>query len=125
MRGIENIIRMRKAGAKPSVVWVEMMPMQKWTRYLTETADRHVDIHMDEKDALAVDLADLRCLAGVGRVLVNGPDSDLTEKMARACFKAGAKVVEAFWFDVTNPYRIEITKGLRLSEEGEKVVWQK
>lgn len=125
MRGIENIIRMRKAGRKPSVVWVEMLPMQKWARQCTDKAGRYVDLHLDEKDALAVDLADLRCLSGVGRVLINGPDSDLTEKVALACFKAGAKVVEAFWFDVTNPYRIEITKGLRLSEEGEKVVWQK
>jgi hypothetical protein len=125
MRGVQNIIMMRKAGRKPSVVWVEMLPMQKWTRYLTETADRHVDIHMDEKDSMTVDLADLRCLSGIGMVYVNGPDNDLTEKVARACFRAGAKVVEAFWFDVSNPHRIEITKGLRLSEEGEKVVWQK
>lgn len=124
MRGVENIIRMRKAGQKPSVVWVEMLPMQKWALQLTEKASRHVDIHLDEKDAQRADLIDLRCLAGVGHVLVNGPNDETTEKVARACFKAGAKVVEAFWFDISNPYRIQIVKGLRLSEQGEKVVWQ-
>lgn len=125
MRGIENIIRMRKAGAKPSVVWIEMMPMQQWAKKLTEKSARHVDIHLAPNDVSAIELADLRCLSGINHVLVNGPNDETTEKVARACFKAGAKVVEAFWFDVTNPYRIEITKGLRLSEEGEKVVWQK
>lgn len=124
MRGVENIIRMRKAGRKPSVVWVEMLPMQKWAIQLTEKSSRHVDIHLDEKDAQRADLMDLRCLAGVGHVLVNGPNDETTEKVARACFKAGAKVVEAFCFDISNPYRIQIVKGLRLSEQGEKVVWQ-
>lgn len=124
MRGVENIIRMRKAGAKPSVVWVEMLPMQQWARCLTEKADRHVDIHLAPNDITAIDLADLRCLSGISHVLVNGPNDETTERVARACFKAGAKVVEAFWFDISNPFRIAITKGLRISAEGEKVVWQ-
>ena len=124
MRGVENIIRMRKAGRKPSVVWVEMMPMQQWTRYLTEKADRHVDIHMTDRDIASVDFADLRCLSGISNVLVQGPNNSTTERVARACFKAGAKVVQAYWFDVTNPYQIKVVKALRLSEEGEKVVWQ-
>ena len=123
MRGIENIVRMRCAGRKPSVVWVEMLPMQQWARKLTEKVSKHVDIHMGEREAAAIDLADLRCLAGVNKVMVNGPDSDATEKVARACFRAGAKVVEAFWFNTSNPHRIEITKALRLAEDGEKVVW--
>lgn len=125
MRGIENIIRMRKAGVKPSVVWIEMMPMQQWAKKLTEKSGRHVDIHLAPNDVSAIELADLRCLSGINHVLVNGPNDETTEKVARACFKAGAKVVEAFWFDISNPFRIAITKGLRLSEEGEKVVWQK
>lgn len=124
MRGIDNIIRMRKSGLKPSVVWVEMLPMQQWARQLTEKFDRHVDIHLDPRDIDAIELADLRCLSGIKRVLVNGPDNDTTEKVARACFKAGAQVVEAFWFDISNPHRVQITKGLKLSEDGEKFVWQ-
>lgn len=124
MRGVENIIRMRKAGMKPSVVWVEMLPMQQWARKLTEKIDKHVDIHLAAREAASIDLADLRCLAGINKVMVNGPNNEATDKVARACFRAGAKVVEAFWFDLSNPYRIEITKGLRISADGEKVVWQ-
>mgnify|MGYP007100051279 FL=1 len=123
MIGVDNIVRMRKAGQKPSSVFVEMLPMQKWARQYAEKSSRYVDLHMDEKDALSPDLLDLRCLAGIGMVYVNGPDSELTEKMARACFKAGAKVVHAFCFDVSNPNRVNITKALRLSAEGEKCVW--
>lgn len=124
MRGVDNIIRMRMAGRKPSVVWVEMLPMQQWARQLTEKASRHVDIHVTEREASSIDLADLRCLSGVDNVMVNGPDDESTARVARACFKAGAKVVQAFWFDLRNPYQIQIRKAIRLSEQGEKVVWQ-
>ncbi len=123
MRGIENIVRMRKNGIRPSVVFVEMLPMQQWARQLTDKAGRFVDIHMDQRDASAIDLADLRCLSGINRVFINGPESELTDRVARACFRAGAKVVEAFWINTTNPHRIDVSKGLRISEEGEKVVW--
>lgn len=123
MIGIENIVKMRKAGQKPSAVFVEMLPMQKWARQYAEKSSRYVDLHMDEKDALTPDLMDLRCLSGVGMVYVNGPDSDATEKVARACFNAGAKVVQAFRFDISNPNRVQITKAVRFSADGEKCVW--
>lgn len=122
MRGVENIIRMRLAGAKPLVVWVEMMPMQQWTRVLTEQANKHVDIHLTAQDIAAIDTADLRCLHGVAHVLVNGPFDASTERVARACHRAGAKVVEAFFFDASKPYKDQIVKGLRLSSEAEVCV---
>ena len=50
MRGVENIVRMRCAGRKPSVVYVEMLPMQQWTRQLTDKAGRFVDIHLGARD---------------------------------------------------------------------------
>jgi hypothetical protein len=123
MRGVDNLIAMRLRGMKPCAVWVELLPMKQWVRKFTQRPDRHVGIHLEPSDITGIELADLRCLKGL-HVMVNGPQDDTTERVARACFKAGAKVVEAFWFDITNPERIHITKGLRLSEEGEKTVWQ-
>lgn len=125
MRGIENIVRMRKAGRKPSIVWVEMLPMQAWTRQLTEKPSRFVDIHMGARDVASIELADLRCLSGIDHVLVNGPENETTDRVARACFKAGAKSVESVWFNTTNPYRIEVSRRMRITSEGEKVVWPK
>lgn len=123
MRGVDNIVRMRLAGSVPSVVWVEMLPMQQWTRMLTDRSGRHVDIHLGPKDASAIELRDLRCLTGVPHVLVNGPDDESTERVAKACFDAGAKVVEAFRYDLTNPHRVEITQATRFAAEGVKTVW--
>lgn len=122
MRGVENIVRMRRAGLKPSVVWVEMMPLQQWTRKLTDQAAKHVDIHLTPRDIASIGLADLRCLNGVAHVLVNGPADASTEKVARACQKAGAKVVEAFCFDPTKPYEQQIVKALRLTQTDEREV---
>lgn len=122
MRGVENIVKMRRAGLKPSVVWVEMLPMQQWARVLTDRADRHVDIHLTPRDIASIDLADLRCLNGIAHVLVNGPADATTEKVARACLRAGAKVVEAFFFDTSKPYALEIVKGLRLTQNEEREV---
>jgi len=123
MRGVENLVNMRKRGTKPAMVWVELLPMQQWARQLTEKAGRWVDIHLDPKDAASVDLIDLRGLVGL-QVTVNGLNDSTTERVARACFKAGACVVQAMFYDISNPYRIEVIKALRLSAEGEKVVWQ-
>lgn len=122
MRGVENIVRMRRNGMKPSVVWVEMMPTQQWTRVLTDRAARHVDIHLTPRDIASIELADLRCLNGVAHVLVNGPADASTERVARFCSKAGAKVVEAFFFDLTKPYADQIVKGLRLTQTDEREV---
>lgn len=124
MRGVDNLISMRKRGLKPSAVWIEMMPMQNWAKQYTLNPDRWVDIHLEPSDVPSIGRADLRCLVGL-HVLVNGPDDDTTEKVGQACFAAGAKVVEAFRFDVSNPYRIEITKGTRYSADGVKTVWPK
>ena len=124
MRGIENIIAMRQRGVKPAVVWVEMLPMQQWAKQLTNKAGRYVDIHVDESDVPSVQRADLRCLVGL-QVMVNGPDNETTEKVAKACFDAGAKTVQAFRFDISNPYRPDITKATRYSAEGVTTSWPK
>jgi hypothetical protein len=123
MRGIDSLIKMRLRGDKPSCVWVEMLPMQKWTRQYTDQPGQWVDLHMSEDDVKRVDLLDLRCLIGLN-VTVQGEDKPETEQVARACFKAGANVVQAMFYDISNPYRIQIIKGLRISKEGEKLVWQ-
>jgi len=131
MRGVDNIVAMRKRGLKPAVVWVEMLPMLRWARELTRQAGRYVDIHVDPSDVPAIQRADLRCLVGL-RVMVNGPDDDSTEKVAKACFEAGATNVQAFFFDIDkfNPHKADggdswLTKALRIDAEGTKTVWPK
>lgn len=127
MRGIENILNMRKNRIVPTVVFVEMRPMQHWVKQLTQKAGQFVDIHLDPDDIKKIDTADLRCLLGVSHVQVNGPDDESTEKVAQACRKAGAKVVEAFFFDESvmpqNPK--SIVKAMRLTQAEVKTVWPK
>lgn len=127
MRGVENILNMRKQRIVPTVVFVEMRPMQQWVRQLTQNAGQFVDIHLDADDIKKIDTADLRCLLGVSHVLVNGPDDDSTEKVALACRKAGAKVVEAFFFDesVMPQSPKSIIKAMRLTQSDLKTVWPK
>lgn len=124
MRGLENLLRMRKRGLKPSVVWVETQPMAKWTRPLTESIRDQVDIHLTPRDVLFIQTADLRALVGL-HVMVNGLVSTDTEKLARACFNAGAGVVEAFFFDYSRKEADRIVKAMRFSADGEKTVWPK
>lgn len=123
MRGMENLIAMRKAGLKPTAVWVEMLPMQQWAKKLTQSVSRHVDIHMGQPDLVRLSTLDLRALLGL-HVLVNGPADESTEKVAKACFDAGAKTVEAFFFDLARRERDWIVKAMRFSKEGVKTVWQ-
>jgi hypothetical protein len=123
MRGMDNLRKMRISGMKPCMVWVELMPMQKWTHQYTSSPGASVDIHMDDADIARIGSADLRPLIGL-TVLVNGEDNDKTERVARECFKAGANVVQAVFYDLSNPYKVKVVKGLRISKEGEKTVWQ-
>lgn len=122
MRGVQNIVRMRSSGMKPSVVWVELEPVQQWAKQLTEQASRHVDIQPTPAEIASIDLQDLRCLKGIAHVFVHGPVGASTERVGRACQKAGAKVVEVFFFDRTKPYAEQVTKAMRLTQEEERVV---
>lgn len=123
MRGLENIISMRLAGKVPTVVWVEMFPMQEWTKQLTKTPDTHVDVHVAPEDVPSIESRDLRCLVGLQTVLVNGPDDDSTDRVAAACFKAGPQCVESVRFDISNPYRPQITRVTRYTQDGVKQTW--
>ena len=125
MRGVENIIRMRKAGLRPSMVSVEMLPMQQWTRQLTDKAGRFVDIHLGARDVASIELADLRCLSGIPNVTVSGPENESTDRVARACFKAGAVRVESLWISTANPYRAIVTRSMRITDKGEVITWPK
>ena len=124
MLGTENIIRMRLNGRKPSVVWIEMLPMQDACRQFTERPGRNVDIHIDRSDISSIDRADLRCVVDT-HVIVNGPDTSETERVAQACFNSGARVVEAFFFNLRMPTNPEIVKAMRFSPDGVKTVWPK
>jgi hypothetical protein len=124
MRGVENIQAMRLNGQAPSLVFVEMLPMQRWTRVLTQQASRHPDIHLEAKDIGGIALADLRCLVGLS-VMVNGPADDSTERVAQACMAAGAKDVQAFFIDPMKPQDDWIVKAQRYDAEGVRTVWPK
>lgn len=127
MRGVDNIVNMRKSGIVPTVVFVEMRPMQQWVKQLTQRPGQFVDIHLDQDSIKKIDTADLRCLLGVNHVLVNGPDDDSTFRVASACRKAGAKVVEAFFFDesVIPQHPKSIIKAMRLTADEVKTAWPK
>lgn len=122
MQGIDSIIRMRMAGAKPTFVWVEMMPLQPWCKRLTERPGRHADIHLTPADVASIERQDLRAIVDT-HVLVHGPNDDSTDRVARACFNAGAAKVEAFFFDASRPYAERIVKATRYAPEGVKTVW--
>jgi hypothetical protein len=122
MRGHENLIRMRLNGLKPSIVWVELLPMNDWVRQFTDRPGRFVDIHMDPQDTASIERADLRCVVGC-HVLVNGPNDDTTERVASACKRAGANVVEAFFFDLSKPTPKSIVKAMHFSAQGVRTVW--
>jgi len=96
MRGMDNLRKMRMSKIKPAIVWVEMMPMQEWTRQYTNEPGSSVDIHLDDSDIKRIELEDLRALVGL-TVAVNGPNTEETERVARACFDAGASVVQAIF----------------------------
>lgn len=123
MRGMENLIKMRMSKIKPAIVWVEMLPMQQWAHQYTSKPGASVDIHLDDANINRIELEDLRAFVGLSLV-VNGPNTDETERVARACFKAGASVVQAMFYDLSNLHRVKVVKGLRISAEGEKTVWQ-
>lgn len=121
MQGIDNIVRMRMTGAKPTFVWVEMMPLQPWCKQLTERPGRHADIHLTPDEVATIERQDLRGIVDT-HVLVHGPNDDSTDRVARACFNAGAAKVEAFFFDASRPAAERIVKATRYAPEGVKTV---
>jgi len=126
MHGLDNLRKMRRAGLKPSVVFVETQPMAKWTRKFTDAAGDWVDLHLDPKDVNGIELADLRALVGVPNVIVNGFNDGRTEQIGRACVKAGAKVVTVVFYDgEVNPFLpAALVRSIRMTNEGDKT-WQR
>lgn len=124
MRGLNELIAMRKRGLKPSMVYVEMLPMNDFAKKLARRPGRYADIHMGQPDVKNVTTLDLRALLGLS-VMVNGPDDASTEKVARACLNAGAATVQAFFFDLTRPEIDWITRAMRFTSEEVRVVWPK
>ena len=124
MVGQQNIIEMRMRGIKPSVVWVELLPMMAYVKRYTQTPSGSVTVIMDDKDLINPDVLDLRFLNGIQNVYVNGPDGDITEKIGEMCHQAGAGVVQAFRYDISNPHQIDVVRGTRYSKDGVKSVWQ-
>lgn len=97
MKGDRELIAMRRAGQKPSVVWVSDFP-RKTMDGLT------VCVHGDTPELL-----DLRFLVGV-TVLAESSDQRRLERLVEAC-KAHAKRVVGTQFDGRDVVRIIDTAG--------------
>jgi len=119
MRGVENIIKMRRVGVKPSVVYVETRPMGKWARRFTDTPGDWVDLHLDAKDVAACELIDLRCLVGIDNVIVSGINERDVERLGQAVIKAGAKVATLMIYDdKADPFTPKaLVKSKRITKE--------
>jgi hypothetical protein len=124
MLGAEKITKMRQSGYKPASVCIELsMPRVDWSRLLPSMSDNRMHVHIDADEARSPELLDLRFLNGIALVMVSGNNDESTENVARACIAAGAKVVNAIFYDHTNPHRVDVVKALRIAPEGEKTVW--
>ena len=87
MRGHEAIIAMRKAGQKPSIVFLNDYPCDTdWTKFGDHAT---VDISGDQPEWL-----DLRFLVGM-RVSITGASEKRAKRLLEACKQAGATRVAA------------------------------
>lgn len=112
MRGHEPIIAMRLAGKKPRSVSVMLFPAQEWvTRWNEHPATAgDATVALDEGDQAMVSRLDFRFLVGLGPVIVNGPDADITTKVGDACMGAGASHVVIAYYGENPEHLIRITE---------------
>lgn len=110
MRGHEPLIAMRMQGQCPRSVALMLFPAQDWVTKWDESPFTYGDatVVLDEQDTKAVRRLDLRFLVGLDPVIVNGPYSDVTTKVADACLEAGAARVLAVYFDLSKPEHQQI-----------------
>lgn len=124
IRGIDTLRTMRLCGYAPSLVNVSLFPLQPWAKGLTAKRARHAEVTIEPQDVVAIERADLRPLTGL-MVFVSGPNDDSTERTAKACLKAGARLVEAFFIDADKPRYDQIVKAIRLQGDEVRTVWPK
>lgn len=88
MRGQEAILNMRRAGKKPSIVFVNDYPCDTdWHEYA-----EHATVQILPSET--IDLLDFRFVVGM-QVSVSGSTMERAKAIARACKAAGAKTVGA------------------------------
>lgn len=121
MRGISTIKTMRMCGLAPSHVSVSVFPVKSWVLELTNQQSRHMEVVIEPSDIAGIETADLRPLVGL-HVFVTGPECSDTERVAKACHKAGARIVEAFFFDPDRPYA-DFVRGMRMAGDDVRTVW--
>lgn len=94
MTGQQNILALRRAGRKPSYIWV--------TDFVKTDPDRlTVQVNGDTPE-----LEDFRFLVGV-TAIVEGQDPGRVERIAKACAKFAARVIASVIVPV-NEYRWEV-----------------
>lgn len=88
MRGHEKLIDMRKAGKRPTIVFInDFLCQTDWF----ETGDRHITLSTAGE---AIERLDLRFLVGL-KVSATSYDENRAKALLIACQKAGADVVGA------------------------------
>lgn len=93
MRGHQQLIAMRNAGAVPDVVWIDTdLPKLPMPGDWHEITPRHAHLQLDASDRLA--RLDLRCVIGL-TVSVSGSDVHRVRAVRDACIDAKAKRVIA------------------------------
>jgi hypothetical protein len=112
MRGHEALIAMRLAGKKPRSVSIMLFPAQEWVARWNEHPATVGDatVVLDEKDQAMPARLDLRFLVGLGPVIVNGPDADITTKVGDACMGAGASHVVVAYYGENPEHLIRLTE---------------
>ncbi len=99
MRGHEPLLAMRRSGAVPQSVWLDLDPSDawrnwpqmlgvQWREHPNAVGSAHVQIDADDSIARL----DLRFLVGL-TVWGQGTDAHRVEMLHRACAEAGAKRV--------------------------------
>ena len=111
MRGHSPILRMRLAGTRPRIVFINDFPTadaKDWhspgEKYGQRWAADHATVQIDATDRIAS--LDLRFLAGV-TVSASGSTESRAKELLEACKAAGAATVAATHVIFANPYRCE------------------
>lgn len=124
MRGLNTLKTLRLCGYMPSLVNIDMDPVRPWVKSLTGEQSRHMQILCEPSDLPSIETADLRPLVGLMVSIAGSVELDV-DRLARACNKAGAKVVHAFWFDRSGKEYEQPAKAVRFEGDDVRTVWPK
>lgn len=110
MRGHQALIKMRKSGSVPDIVWIDTwadyMPMaDDWMKM--NNAHAHLQVDPDDR----IERLDMRCVHGLV-CKIDGDEEKQVNAMRDACIRVGAKrviasVMDRFGKDEFIAYRVK------------------